>query len=185
MQTIEEEIEAEVVGTELLRMSDAETALQLSTNQVQSFLNASRSKNTVRGYRSSFKQFEGWCIASGWSPLPASPEAIVRYISAQAGRLKAGTLGHHLAAIAKAHRDAGFPSPVRDNQLIADALKGIKRIYGSAIAQKSPVLTDDLRMMLRHIPNTLIGLRDRALLTVGFLGAFRRSELVALDAADV
>jgi integrase len=186
MQTVSEEIIPEVMGTELLRMvSDVETALQLSTEQVQSFLNAARSKNTVRGYLSSFKQFEAWCIASGWSPLPASPESIVRYISAQAGRLKAATLAHHLFAIAKAHRDAGFPSPIRDNQVIADALKGIRRVYGSAIAQKSPVLTDDLRMMLRYIPNNLQGLRDRALLTVGFLGAFRRSELVALQAADV
>ncbi|HTF71416.1 MAG TPA: tyrosine-type recombinase/integrase [Edaphobacter sp.] len=185
MQTVSEEISPEVVGAELLRMSDAETALQLSTEQVQSFLNAARSKNTTRGYRSAFGQFSAWCGACRWSPLPASPETIVRYISAQAGRLKATTLAHHLFAIAKAHRDAGFPSPVRDNQLIAEALKGIKRTYGSAIAQKSPVLTDDLRAMLRYIPDTLQGLRDRALLTMGFLGAFRRSELVALDAADV
>src|SRR4051812_14144639 len=69
--------------------------------------------------------------------------------------------------------------------LVAETLKGIKRTHGSAATQKAPVLTEDLRVMLRLIPDTLHGTRDRALLLVGFAGAFRRSELVTLDIHDL
>jgi integrase len=102
-----------------------------------------------------------------------------------AGILKVSTLEHHLSAIAKAHKAAGLTSPVKDSMLIAETLKGIKRMHGTAPLRKSPVLTDDLRLMLRHPPVGNIGVRDRALLLIGFAGAFRRSELVSLDFSDV
>jgi integrase len=83
------------------------------------------------------------------------------------------------------YQTAGYPSPIKDNQLIAETLKGIKNVHGAAQSQKAPIITEDLRLMLRVIPSRLIGIRDRALLLVGFAGAFRRSELVALDFEDV
>jgi integrase len=64
-------------------------------------------------------------------------------------------------------------------------LAGIRRTKGTAAAAKTPVLVDDLKRMVSRLPEGLIGVRDRALLLIGFCGAFRRSELVALDAADV
>jgi integrase len=173
-----------VEEVELVRV-EAETAVQRSTDRVQRLLNNARSKNTIRGYKSNYRQFETWCLEAGYSPLPASPEAIMRFIGDNAGRLKASTLSHYLYAITKAHQNAGFTDPIRDNQLIAETIRGMKATYGSEVAQKSPILTDDLRLLLRHVPNTLIGMRDRAILTVGFLGAFRRSELTALNVADV
>jgi integrase len=69
--------------------------------------------------------------------------------------------------------------------VITEALRGIKRVHGTAPNQKAPVLTEDLRLMLRHTPAGMIGIRDRALLLVGFAGAFRRSELVSLDCAGL
>lgn len=69
--------------------------------------------------------------------------------------------------------------------LVAETLKGIKRTHGTAPKQKAPVLTEDLRLMLRLVADNLQGRRDRAILLVGFAGAFRRSELVALDVADL
>ncbi len=156
-----------------------------SADRVQLYLDSARARNTIRGYRSSFHQFEQWCETVGLCPMPAGPETIACYLGAQAGRLRAATLAHHLAAIAKAHKSAGFPSPIKDNQLIAETLKGIKRTHGTAAKQKAPVLTEDLRMMLRLLPNNVLGIRDRALLLVGFAGAFRRSELVSLDVADL
>jgi integrase len=109
----------------------------------------------------------------------------VKLIGAQAGRLRPATLEHHLAAISKAHKAAGFASPIKDNVLIAETLKGIKRTHGTAVTQKAPILTEDLRSMLRELPHNLLGTRDRALLLVGFAGAFRRSELIALDVSDL
>jgi hypothetical protein len=94
--------------------------------------------------------------------MPAGAEIIAFYMGTQAGRLKAATLGHHLATIGKAHKSAGFASPIQDNHVIAETLKGIKRTHGTAVRQKAPVLTEDLRMMLRMLPNSLMGIRDRA-----------------------
>jgi site-specific recombinase XerD len=153
--------------------------------KTQEYLENARSRNTIRGYRSDWKQFERWCAERGISALPATPDSIAVYLSDRAGTLKTATLEHHLSAIAKAHKTAGHPSPVKDNALIAETLKGIKRVHGMAPVQKAPVLTDDLRVMLRHVPARILGLRDRALLLVGFCGAFRRSELVSLDCSDL
>jgi site-specific recombinase XerD len=163
----------------------ADTNLVLAAARAQTYLDSARARNTIRGYRSSFGQFEQWCQAAGLPSMPAAPETIALYLGAQAGRLKAATLQHHLAAIGKAHKSAGYPSPVKDNQLIAETLKGIKRTHGAAVAQKAPVLTEDLRLMLRTLPDKLIGVRDRALLLIGLAGAFRRSELVGPDVSDL
>ena len=62
---------------------------------------------------------------------------------------------------------------------------GIRRTNGTAQTAKTPVLVDDLRCMISRLPENLLGVRDRALLLIGFSGAFRRSELVVLDVADV
>ncbi|MGI9073702.1 MAG: site-specific integrase [Bryobacteraceae bacterium] len=161
------------------------SAVCVPADRVRLYLESARARNTIIGYRSSFGQFEEWCQAHGLCSMPADAETIALYLAAQAGRLKAATLSQHLAAIAKAHKSAGFASPIKDNQLVAETLKGIKRTHGTASKQKAPVLTEDLRMMLRMLPSNLLGLRDRALLLMGFAGAFRRSELVALDVADL
>lgn len=153
--------------------------------RVQAYLNSARARNTIRGYRSHFHQFQQWCAGAGRCPLPAAPETIACYLSERAGNLKAATLQAHLAAIGKAHKTAGLPSPVKDNALVFEVLKGLKRVHGTAVTQKAPVLTDDLRLMLRHLPAGLLGIRDRALLLVGFAGAFRRSELVGLNVEDL
>jgi integrase len=64
-------------------------------------------------------------------------------------------------------------------------MAGIRRTKGTAQTGKTPILVDDLRRILAGLPGNLLGVRDRVLLLIGFCGAFRRSELVALDAADV
>lgn len=169
----------------ILSTAVADTGLAPAVQRVHAYLDSARARNTVRGYRSSFRQFEVWCTAAGLQALPATPETISLYLAAQGGRLRPSTLEHHLAAIAKAHKSAGFASPVTDNVLISETLKGIKRTHGTAPKQKSPVLTEDLRVMLRMLPEGLLGIRDRALLLIGFAGAFRRSELVALNVEDL
>jgi integrase len=176
-----------MAAVELIPLPSSSNAVFLdpAPSRVQAYLASARARSTIRGYRSSFRQFEIWCQAAGLSAMPAVPETVALYLGAQAGRLKAASLGHHLAAIGKAHKTAGFPSPVKDNALIAETLKGIKRVHGTAATQKAPLLTEDLRVILRTLPRRLLGVRDRALLLVGFAGAFRRSELVGLDVADL
>jgi site-specific recombinase XerC len=88
-----------------------------------------------------------------------------------------------LNAIAEAHKATGVESPTHA-PLVANTMKGIRRTRGTAPAQKAPALTTDICAMIDAADGGLIGLRDRALVLLGFAGAFRRSELVALDAAD-
>ena len=102
--------------------SPSESLPQL--DPVRAYLENARSRNTIRGYRSSFAQFAAWCDRTLVCPLPAAPETIARYLSDQAGQLKASTLEHHLSAIAKAHKSAGLTSPIKDNMPIAETLKG-------------------------------------------------------------
>lgn len=174
------------MAADLIPLPDSGSGLtRVSTDRVRAYLENARARNTITGYRSSFQQFTNWCEAANLSALPTSAETIALYISARAERLKASTLDNHLAAICKAHKAAGFVSPMKDNILVAETLKGIKRTHGIAARQKTPVLVEDLRVMLRLLPDDLRGIRDRALLLVGFAGAFRRSELVALDVADL
>jgi len=88
-----------------------------------------------------------------------------------------------LNAIAEAHKAVGLESPTH-NAIVANTMKGIRRSLGTAPAQKAPALTADVRAMLDATDAGLIGLRDRALILLGFASAFRRSELVSLDVED-
>jgi len=174
------------MSAQLVPLPSREVSLQSESGVlVRTYLDSARSRNTIRGYRSGFQQFNSWCQAARLSPLPATQETVAMYLSSEAGRLKAATLSHRLCAIAKAHKAASLPNPIKDSILISETLKGIKRVHGSSQAQKAPVLTEDLRTMLRVLPDSMQGIRDRALLLVGFAGAFRRSELVSLDVSAV
>ncbi len=102
---------------------------------------------------------------------------------AEAGRA-ASTIGRRLAAIKYAHKLARQPDPTEDEAVRA-TMKGIRRKVGTAPDQKAAATADIVMAMLMRTPDTLTGKRDKALLALGFAGAFRRSELVALDVADL
>jgi site-specific recombinase XerD len=154
-----------------------------SSEQVRDFIRASKAANTIRGYDSDWRDFCGWCEAHGIGPLPASPETVASYIAECTARLKVGSIQRRLNAIAEAHKATGLESPTQ-HPLVKNTMKGIRRTLGTAPVQKSPTLTDDIRAMAAVTAEGLIGLRDRALILLGFAGAFRRSELVALDLED-
>ncbi|HEY4359527.1 MAG TPA: site-specific integrase [Bryobacteraceae bacterium] len=107
------------------------------------------------------------------------------YIAECAGRLKVGSIQRRLNAIAEAHKASGLESPTTSG-MVRNTLKGIRRSLGTAPTQKTAALTEDIRAMVEGAgagPGP-IGLRDRALVLLGFAGAFRRSELVGLDIED-
>src|SRR5271154_990877 len=155
-----------------------------SLDQARQFIRASKAENTLRGYRSDWRNFVAWCEAHGVCPLPALPEVVASYIAECAGRLKVGTIQRRLNAIAEAHKATGLDSPTSAG-MVRNTLKGIRRSLGTAPAQKAPALTNDIRAMIGVTDAGLIGLRDRALILLGFAGAFRRSEVVGLDVADL
>lgn len=146
---------------------------------------SARSAATQTAYRHDWSSFDRWCSSQGLRSLPANPESVAVYLAhlADSGRKVAG-IERALAAISQAHKVAGHDSP-RKSAEVQGVMKGIRRTHGTAQRQKAPVLVDDLRRMVSSLPATLIGHRNRALLLFGFAGAFRRSELVALDIEDV
>jgi site-specific recombinase XerD len=152
---------------------------------VRAYQRASKADATVRAYTSDARTFQDWCARLGFRSLPASPEAVAAFIvsEAEAGRA-ASTLGRRLAAIRYAHKLAGKPDPT-DDEGVRAAMKGARRKVGVAPIQKAAATAEILAALLMRTPDTLTGKRDRALLALGFAGAFRRSELVALDVEDL
>jgi integrase len=146
---------------------------------VASYIRDSLAENTRRAYQSDLHHFEVW----GGS-LPASPETVAAYLAAHAERLTVTTLIRRLAALSKAHQARGLSNPIR-SELVRATLRGIKRKRRRAQLQAKPLLRDDLLLVLDAMGDDLKDLRDRALLLVGFAAGLRRSELVALDVADV
>ena len=152
-------------------------------DQAREYIRASKAESTLRGYRADWREFCAWAEGHRVGPLPATPDTVAAYIAECAGRLKVGSVQRRLNAITEAHKAVGLDSPTH-TALVANTMKGIRRMKGTAPAQKSACLTDDVRAMVDATAG-LIGTRDRALILLGFAGAFRRSELVALDLADL
>ncbi len=169
----------------LVPVSTPPLALSELVEQANGFAASARADNTRRAYRSDWLTFEAWCRGNGLAPLPAAPETVALYLThlADQGR-KAATIARALAALSQAHRFAGLPSP-RSTARVGETMRGIRRCLGVAQVGKAPVVVEHLRRMVAELPGDLLGVRDRALLALGFAGAFRRSELVALDVADL
>jgi integrase len=154
-----------------------------SLDRVQEYIRASKAESTIRGYQSDWRHLCTWCQGHGLCPLPAAPEALASYIAECAGHLKVGSLQRRLNAITEAHKAVGLESPTHSS-IVANTMKGIRKTLGTAPTQKAPAVTADIRAMLEATDAGMIGARDRGLILLGFAGAFRRSELVALDAED-
>jgi integrase len=154
-------------------------------DDVRDFAAASMSENTRRAYASDWQTFATFARSIGADVMPATPDTVAAHLAAlaRAGR-KASTVARAAAAIATAHKTAGHTSPTTHPAVVA-VLAGIRRTLGTAPTKKAPVVVDDLRALVATCDATTAGLRDRAVLVVGFAGAFRRSEIAALTVADV
>jgi site-specific recombinase XerD len=140
---------------------------------------------TRRAYRSDWRAFETWCRRANTCPLPASAAAVAAYLAhvADAG-LRASTISRKLAAISYAHKLKGIDPPTA-SEAVRAVLRGIRRRVGVAPARKAPATALAIAAMLEHVPDTLIGRRDRAILLIGFAAALRRSELAGLQVSDL
>ena len=160
--------------------------IQAEIDAAHDFALAEKSAATRRAYRSDFATFTVWCRARASEPMPASPETVSAFLAAQAtAGARASTISRKAAAISYAHRLAGHALPT-DTETVKIVMRGIRRTIGTAPGQKAAATADRIADMIAGIPvDTLAGKRDRALLLLGFAGAFRRSELVALTVADL
>ncbi|MDF1502299.1 site-specific integrase [Roseisolibacter sp. H3M3-2] len=140
---------------------------------------------TLRAYAADWRVFVAWCEPRGLCPIPALPETVAVHIADEAKRgRKPSTIGRRLAAIRAAHTAVQLEPPTTA-AVVRRVVHGIRREHGTRADKKSPATVERLVAMTAHCPTTLTGKRDRALLLLGFAGAFRRSELVALDVADL
>jgi site-specific recombinase XerD len=154
-------------------------SLDIQSHPVRNYIRAAVSKNTQRAYRSDLRHFRAW----GGS-IPATDHAIAEYIAAHGSTLSVATLVRRLAAISKAHTTQGLSSPT-SSELVRMTLRGIRRMHGKPQRRVAAAIKSDVLAMIEGLGARLKDTRDRALLLIGFAGAFRRSELVGITAADI
>lgn len=153
-------------------------------DQAEQYLRHARAANTRRAYGSDWRHFELWCQERHLAACPAQPQTVALYLTALSGTHTVSTLTRRLSALNEAHCTGGYPSPTADAG-VRMLMAGIRRRLGAAAAAKRPLLVAELQAMIAALPDTLLGRRDRAILLLGFSGAFRRSELVSLNTEDV
>jgi site-specific recombinase XerD len=147
----------------------------------------SKASNTLRAYEADWLDFFDWCSHKNLQSLPAEPEVIVNYINDLADNANANTVARRLSAISENHKAAGYEdnNPCRGG-LVRNALDAIKREKGTIQKGKTPLLLEDLQEIVRYFDmSDIAGVRDKALILTGFMGAFRRSELVKIDVEDL
>jgi site-specific recombinase XerC len=152
------------------------TDIALELADAAAYAEAEKSAATRRAYRSDFNLFCAWCESKRAPALPASPATVAAFLAAQAnGGTKASTINRRLAAIRYAHKSAGHESP-NTSEAVKATLRGIRRVIGTAPLRKKPATADRIRVMAEATDRSIKGVRDRAILLLGFAGAFRRSE---------
>ncbi len=163
----------------------------------------SRSESTRRNYAADWARFTAWCQREGHAVLPAHPLTVAAYLHdaavtvTEAGEraYSPATLARWVAGIGYHHRRAGHPAPGAD-ELVTATLSGIRRDYAAAGERprtpRAPLLTADIVTIVETMradsgswADEVLERRDSAILLLGFAGAFRRSELVALTCSDV
>lgn len=148
---------------------------------VSSFSAAAQSSATTRSYDAAMRHFQ-----RHGGTVPATPVMVAEYLANFADSLSVATLQHRLIAIHRAHEDKGLDSPAKDH-LVKRTMQGIRRTLGIQQRRVTALVKDDLLEMVVHVEQQapMRAARDKALLLVGFAGAFRRSELVALTTDDI
>lgn len=165
--------------------SSLPAALGLDLTAAVDLAKAEKALSTRKAYGIDFQIFQAWCNGKGVASLPASPETVAAFLAAETSNgIRPSTLGRRIAAIRYAHKLAHLETPT-NSEAVKATLRGIRRTMGAAKVRKAPAVAAKMLSMVAFAPDSLAGLRDRALLLLGFAGAFRRSELVALDVADI
>jgi integrase len=158
----------------------ARAAMALAKSRA--YQDAADAPATLRAYASDLANYKAWCERHGFEPMPAAPETVGAYLAAAGEGYALPTLRRRVAAIARACGVAGYPLDTK-HPAIRETLRGIARKHGAPARRAAVLTTAEIRKLSRA--TGLAGARDRALFLVGFAGALRRSQLVALDVEHV
>ena len=169
-------------------MNELITDLKVLQDQTINNLKNSKANNTIRAYRSDFKNFSIFCAKNGFRSLPTEPKTISLYLTYLSSGSKMSTLKRRIASISVLHRLKGHYIDTK-HPIIIENLMGIKRKMGSFQKSKKPILVNELKEIIKAIDEVNRSeertVRDKAIILTGFAGGFRRSELVSIDYDDL
>ena len=169
-------------------MNDLTTELKKLEIETLDNLKLSKAKNTIRAYKSDFKDFVLFCSKHGMKSMPTEPKIVSLYLTYLSKQSKFSTLKRRLASINVMHKYKGHYLDTK-HPIIIENLLGIKRQIGIHQKAKKPLLFNNLKQIIKVINNSSENefkkLRDKTLILIGFSGGFRRSELVAITRDDI
>ena len=170
-------------------MNELITDLKTLHEETLNNLKSSKASNTIRAYKSDFKDFGAFCAKHNLKVLPTEPKIVALYLTYLSGKdAKMSTLRRRLVSISMIHRLKGHYLDTK-HPVIIENLMGIKRKKGTVQKGKKPILINSLRLILKAIDEQdaedLKKLRDKSIILVGFSGGFRRNEIVSLDYDDL
>ncbi len=161
-----------------------EREIENTDEKAKKYILHSKADNTIKSYKSDWNDFVDFCQERDVAFLTADVTTVINYVADMAETKKVSTIVRRLSSISQAHQAADCGSPTFSFAVKA-VIKGIKKTKGTIPNKKKAAIIEDIRMMVNTLGGKLTDIRDRALILIGFAGAFRRSELVAIVIDDL
>ena len=170
-------------------MNELITDIKALQDQTLNNLKSSKANNTIRAYRSDFKDFSVFCAKNSLKTFPTDSKIVALYLTYLSSKgAKFSTLKRRLVSLGVIHKLKGHYLDTK-HPIIIENLMGIKRKIGSFQQGKKPILINQLKSIINVIDNEktkeIKKIRDKTLILIGFGGGFRRTELVSIDYNDV
>ena len=169
-------------------MNELVTDLKSLHEETLNNLKSSKANNTLRAYKSDFKDFGAFCVKHGFDSLPTEPKIVSLYLTHLSKNSKISTLRRRLVSIGMVHKLKGHYLDTK-HPIIIENLMGIKRVKGSIQKGKKPILINHLKSIINVIDQQKIDeikkSRNKTIVLVGFGGGFRRTELISIDYEDL
>lgn len=169
-----------------VKVAEHDAFLQQTKTRIATYAAHSKATNTWKAYQADLRDFDGWSGSHDLAALPALPETVAAYLTYLAPLCKVSTIQRRLSAISQQHSAAGFDSPPK-TAVVRFTMQGIRRTHApeQTVRKVQPAVTSVIYKLVDQLGDSLIDRRDRALILIGFAGAFRRSELAQLLFADI
>ena len=169
-------------------MNELTTDLKILHEATLNNLKSSKANNTLRAYKSDFKDFGAFCYKHSLSSLPTEPKIVSLYLTYLSKHSKISTLRRRLVSIGMIHKLKGHYLDTK-HPIIIENLMGIRRTIGSIQKGKKPILINHLKLIIKSINEQNVDeikkLRDKTIILIGFGGGFRRTELISVDYDDL